>query len=274
MTRATGSSIFDDWLLRWNLRVDGEPISTHCSDLLPVRFGAEPAMLKIAREPDTRWAWLLMEYWGGEGAARVFAHDGDALLLERAMGTRSLARMTYDGRDDEAIGILCAAAARLHAPRPRPRPDQLLPLREWFAPLAPAARAHGGVLARADAVASELFARPREPVTLHGDLHHENVLDGAERGWLAIDPMRLYGERGFDFVNLMRNPDPHEDIGLKRERFARRVDLIVEAAGIERERLLQWTLAFAGLSAAWILGDGDEPAADFAVAGMALAELG
>ena len=274
MAAASEASIFVPWLSRWNLRVDGEPITTHCSDLLPVRFADEPAMLKIAREPDTRWAWLLMEYWGGEGAARVLAHDGDALLLERAMGTRSLARMSDDGRDDEAIRILCATVARLHAPRPRPLPESLLPLREWFAPLAPAARAHGGVLARADSAAGELFDRPREPVTLHGDLHHDNVLDGGERGWLAIDPMRLYGDRGFDFVNLMRNPDPYHDIDLKRERFARRVDRVVEAADIERRRLLQWTLAFAGLSAAWILGDGDEPAGDLAIAQMALAELG
>lgn len=274
MHRQIRPSVFDEWRLRWNLHVDGEPMSTHCSDLLPVRFAGEPAMLKIAREPDTRWAWVLMEYWGGDGAARVLAHEGDALLLERAVGTRSLAQMTREGCDDDAIRVLCAAAARLHVPRTWPLPDQLLPLREWFAPLAPAARAHGGVLARADAVAGELFARPREPVTLHGDLHHDNVLDGADRGWLAIDPMRLYGDRGFDFANLMRNPDPRDDVDLKRDLFARRVDLIVEAAGIERERLLQWTLAFAGLSAAWILGDGDEPDADLAIAGMALAELG
>lgn len=274
MNREAVPSIFDEWLLRWDLLADGAPISTHCSDLLPVRHAGEPAMLKIAREADTRWAWLLMEYWDGDGAARVLAHEGDALLLERALGTRSLARMTRDGRDDEAIRILCASAERLHAPRERPLPDQLLPLREWFAPLAPVARSHGGVLARADALANELLAAPREPVTLHGDLHHDNVLDGAARGWLAIDPMRLYGERGFDFVNIMRNPDPSEDIDLKRELFAHRVDLIAEAARLERERLLQWTLAFACLSAAWIINDGDEPVSDFAIAEMALAELG
>lgn len=274
MTRETRPSVFDEWLARWNLRADGAPISTHCSDLLPVQCDGTPAMLKIAREPDTRWAWLLMEYWGGDGAARVLAHEGDALLLERVIGSRSLAQMSCEGRDDEAIGILCAAAARLHAPRPRPWPDLLLPLREWFAPLAPAARTHGGLLAHGAAIADELFAEPREPVTLHGDLHHDNVLDGGERGWLAIDPMRLYGERGFDFVNIMRNPNPADDIHLKRQLFARRVDLIVEHARIERRRLLQWTLAFASLSAAWILDDGDEPTGDFAIAEMALSELG
>jgi len=27
------------------------------------------------------------------------------------------------------------------------------------------------------------------------------------RGWLAIDPKGLCGERGFDFVNIFCNPD-------------------------------------------------------------------
>lgn len=28
-----------------------------------------------------------------------------------------------------------------------------------------------------------------------------------ERGWLAIDPKRLLGERSFDFANIFTNPD-------------------------------------------------------------------
>lgn len=265
-------AVFDIWLSRWSLVPDGEPIATHCSDLLPVTCrDGEPAMLKVAREDDTRWGWLLLRYWDGEGAARVLAHEGDALLIERVAGARSLARMTLDGRDDEAIRILCAAAARLHAPRPRSLPPQLLPLSHWFAPLSPVARMHGGLLARAEAVACELFDTPREPVTLHGDLHHDNVLDGAGRGWLAIDPLRLYGERGFDFANLMRNPIDRPD--LARRLFARRTHLVAEAAGLERARLLRWTLAFTALSAAWIIGDGDDPADDLAVAELALAAL-
>jgi streptomycin 6-kinase len=42
---------------------------------------------------------------------------------------------------------------------------------------------------------------------LHGDLHHENVLDFGERRWLAIDPHGLHGERFFDFANIFTNPD-------------------------------------------------------------------
>jgi type IV secretion system protein VirD4 len=33
-----------------------------------------------------------------------------------------------------------------------------------------------------------LLAEPRDVGVLHGDLHHDNVLDFGARGWLAIDP--------------------------------------------------------------------------------------
>lgn len=261
---------FDAYLALWELIPDGAPISTHSSSLLPVRRAGAPAMLKIAHEPEERAGARLMVWWGGEGAARVLAHEGDALLMERATGDRSLAAMARAGEDDEASRILCAAAAGLHAPRDR-TPPELVPLAHWFRALEPAAAAHGGILARADAVARELLAAPREVVVLHGDLHHDNVLDFGARGWLAIDPKGLVGERGFDFANLFCNPDLGTAIAPGR--LARQADVVAAAAGLERGRLLRWVLAYAGLSAAWSLEDGDQPGVALAVAEIVAAEL-
>jgi streptomycin 6-kinase len=266
------ASVYDRHLARWNLTADGEPIVTHSSRLLPVRRHGVPAMLKIAHEPEERWGAALMVWWDGEGAARVLAHEGDALLLERAMGEASLTEMARGGRDDEATRIICEVAAKLHDRRGRPPPPELVPLDRWFAALDPVASRQGGILRQAAATARELLAEPRDVVVLHGDLHHGNVLDGGpERGWLAIDPKRLVGERGFDFANLFRDPDP--EIATAPGRLARQADVVAEAAGLERARLLRWVLAFAGLSAAWIIEDGDEPELDLAVAALAAAEL-
>lgn len=41
-------------------------------------------MLKLSHEADKRLGGVLMEWWEGDGAARVFGWDGDALLMERA----------------------------------------------------------------------------------------------------------------------------------------------------------------------------------------------
>ena len=183
--------------------------------------------------------------------------------------------MAKSGRDDEASRILCAVAAKLHAPRAKP-PPELLPLSAWFRELEPAAATYGGIMAEAAATARELLAAPQEIVTLHGDLHHGNVLDFGPRGWLAIDPKRLLGERGFEFANIFCNPDagsPVLEIATAPGRLARQSYIVAEAAGLERTRLLKWILAYAGLSAAWWLGDGIEPTLDLAVAELAAAEL-
>jgi streptomycin 6-kinase len=62
-------------------------------------------------------------------------------------------------------------------------------------------------------------------------------------------------------------------VALAPGRFSRQAKALADAAGLDRTRLLQWTLAFTGLSAAWILGDGDQPDLDLAVAELAMAEL-
>lgn len=40
--------MFDHYIARWDLVVDGDPITTRNSRLLPVRYAGAPAMLKIA----------------------------------------------------------------------------------------------------------------------------------------------------------------------------------------------------------------------------------
>lgn len=262
--------MFEAYLRRWALTPDGDPIVTQASRLMPVRRDGAPAMLKIALEAEERFGGLLMAWWDGDGAARVLAQDGDVLLLERAEGKRSLLEMALNGRDDEASRIICAVVARLHAPRSCP-PPELLPLARWFRDLAPAAAEHGGILTLCAATARRLLDSPQDVVVLHGDIHHRNILDFGPRGWLAIDPKRLTGERGFDYANLFCNPELATVAAPGR--LTRQLDVVVEASGLNRRRLLQWILAYAGLSAAWFLGDGMAAGTDLRVAELAAAEL-
>jgi streptomycin 6-kinase len=264
--------MFTEHLTRWNLTPDSDPIVTHSSRLLPVRRRGAPAMLKLPMEAEEKRGSLVMPWWDGQGAARVLAHDRDALLLERAMGNRSLAAFTRTGRDDEATRILCAAIATLHAHDAEPPPG-LVALTPWFRDLWSAAETHGGILARSADTARELLVHPHDVVVLHGDIHHDNVLDFGTRGWLAIDPKGLIGERGFDYANLFCNPETDIEVTAP-DRFRRRLAIVAEASGIRRERLLQWILAWAGLSAAWWLSDGVQPEIDLRIAELAAGELG
>ena len=262
--------MFDEYLTRWALAPDGDPIVTETSSILPVRWRGAPAILKIATIGEEKLGNRLMIWWDGEGAARVFAHHGDALLLERAVSTTTLADLARRGHDDEASRILCRVVAKLHTPRRRPRPE-VVPLAKWFAPLGPASAMHGGLFARSAAVARDLLSAPQDVVVLHGDIHHGNILDFGERGWLAIDPKGLIGERGFDYANIFCNPD-HET-ATAPNRFAQRVDVTAAEARLDRRRLLKWILAWSGLSARWSIDDGTSPDAALAVAELAAQHL-
>lgn len=264
--------VFRPWLDCWGLVSDGEGFTTRFgSHLLAVTRNGEAAMLKIAGHEEEARGAAAMEWWGGDGAATVLARQGAALLLERVIGSRSLSAMARSGADQEATTVLCRTAAKLHAPRVGARPPSLVPLDVWFRALEPAASRFGGILHRSADAARMLLATAAEPVVLHGDIHHENVLDGGARGWLAIDPKGLLGERGFDYANILCNPDIETAGAPARLRAG--VAIIAREAGLEPSRILNWALAYAGLSASWTLGDGEDASPALEIAEIAAREL-
>jgi streptomycin 6-kinase len=260
--------MFGDYLERWQLTPDGEPILTRSSRLLPVRSGDVPAMLKIALIDEERIGGMLMKWWSGRGAARVMEHDEDAILLERAVKGISLAELARS-QDDEASRIICTVLAQLHRARGE-APSALVALKEWFEPLRVAAESRSGPFSTAASTASDLLATQKDVVPLHGDMHHDNVLNFGSRGWLAIDPKGLIGERYFDYANIFCNPD---GMATMPGRLSRQVRVVAETAHLERDRLLAWVVAWAGLSAAFLVDDGLPADGALTMVELAAAEL-
>lgn len=244
------NSIFEPFIRKWDLAADGTQIVTHTSSLLPVSFNGRAAMLKVATDPKEKLGANLMMWWNGEGAAKVFEHFGDAILMERATGNRSLFEMAEHGQDDEASAIICTATARLHQTRKQQSP-KLLPLAHWFNAILE--RPREGIFADCARAAELLLREPRDVCSLHGDIHHANILDFGNRGWLAIDPKGVIGERTFDYANIFCNPNHH--IATTAGRLERQLQVIASSADLEETRLLHWILAWAGLSATWLIED-------------------
>ncbi len=267
-------ALFAEHLERWTLVQDGAPIATCNSRLLPVRRGGVPAMLKLCAEGE-RFAAATLRWWDGDGAVRLLAQHGAVVLIDRATGTGSLAAMARGGQDDQACRVLCDVAARLHAPRPAP-PPSLLPLAKRYDLLHATGATQGGLLRRCADTAAGLLAAPIEPGVLHGDLRHDNVLDFGPRGWLAIDPKGLFGERGSDLANLFTNPDLSDatrPVASEQGRLAQRLGLVAAVARLERQRLLRWVLAWAGLSASLIITGGNTPTVSLRMAELAAAAI-
>lgn len=197
----------------------------------------------------------LMQYWGGDGAARIDAIDGHDVLMEWLDGGTlgDWLRADYS-RDDAATDVLCEVLAALHRRRAGPLPE-LTPLDQWFRKLANADLAFLPAEARplwvrAQAMLAELLATTMERVPLHGDLHHDNVIGGAGP-WRVIDPKGLFGDPVFDVANIFRNPYGGDAIVFRPERIEGLATRFSERFGWERRRVLQWAAMLTAISAVW-----------------------
>jgi streptomycin 6-kinase len=248
----------DRYLRKWRLNLDGPTLDSRSSWLQPVRHLGRPAMLKMLKPTSDEQAGAdVLRHFAGNGAVRLFAADLGGLLMERPNDDVSLRMMAITGGDDRAAEILAECVGRLHAPRECAAPDRLTPLRDWFRSLF-SHRSELPILARCADVARRLLTEPREVIVLHGDLHHDNVIHGS-RGWLAIDPKGLLGERTYEVANLLGNPWPHGEIVHQTDRMLRLSKLYASQLDLDPRRVLGFALAHAGLSASWSLEDGTDP---------------
>ena len=123
---------------------------------------------------------------------------------------------------------------------------------------------------KAEKLFAELLTSSAEPVLLHGDLHHDNVLLTEQGQYLAIDPKGVLGEPCYEVGAFLRNPLPKF---LERENprmsMRRRIDEIVDRLGFDRQRVTGWGFAQAVLSAIWC----DEDGVDCSAEVMQVAEI-
>jgi len=227
-------------------------------------------MAKIATHDEEARGNLLMEAWNGNGAAPVLGRVGNAILMPRAEATPNLTAMSDAGDDDGAVAILCATASSLHAAHGLGISEKMVPLERWFDGLRMAGAADdGSFFGTAWGITAPLIAARRDEVVLHGDIHHGNVLHFGTLGWRAIDPKGLIGDRAFDYANLFCNPSP----AIAEVRFEARLAIVTGHAGLERDRLLRWIVAWTGLSAVWFAESGGDASLPLAIGHRALAKL-
>ena len=87
------------------------PLVTRTGRILPVRRDGEALLLKLATDEDERAAGALLAWWNGDGAARVFARDERALLLERARGRGLSAAWSMEDGTSPVVALRVAGLA-------------------------------------------------------------------------------------------------------------------------------------------------------------------
>jgi streptomycin 6-kinase len=248
-------------LIRWSLTKATPVAETATSWIFRVeQNGRNFAALKILKPlaaVEERRGAMLMNWYGGEGAATVFDMHGDTIFMEWLDGG-TLGDPVRAGKDDEGTIAIATVIANLHRPR-ADAPDGLEPLRDRFQTLFDTdvrswPHTARDLYARSCGIALKLFDRPSAQIPLHGDMHHDNVLS-SDRGWLAIDPKGLIGDPAYDLANIFINPKGAAHLATDPRRIAARVDILSQRLDYPRKRILGWAAAHAALSACWELAE-------------------
>ncbi len=245
--------ILEDCEQRWNLRLHA-PFALSYGYVAPATRADGTQVVIKARVPDseTRWEIDALRAYAGEAAVRLLDFDAAAgvMLLERiAPGT-----MLKDVEDDDEATVI-GAGIIVSLLRPPPDGSTFPTLQMQAKALADLrGRYDGGtgplpqvLVARAESTFSDDASS--EAALLHGDVHHENILLDRERGWLAIDPHGVIGEPAYETGTFLSNHLMHRHDPARV--LERRVGVLSEQLAMDRERIIEWALAFCVLSACW-----------------------
>lgn len=254
--------------VRWSLTL-GPPFAPLTYNYVaPARRADGMAVVLKAGVPGTEIAREGAALRAMDGAAaRLLDVDAGrgALLLERVMPGKPLSCLFDAGRDEEATRFAAGVMRRLTQKPAAPDLAARFPsVADWAAGLRQLrARYDGGtgplpqrLVERAEGIFRDLLAAPLgPPVLLHGDLHHDNILEGEAGTWRAIDPKGVLGEAAYEVGALLRNPAGRLAPSDLRPVLARRVAILSEELNVDAERLRAWGLAQAILSAWWTVED-------------------
>jgi streptomycin 6-kinase len=230
--------LIQECVRQWSLELE-EPIDTGHS------FVAEAGdvFLKISLpDEESEHDAEALARWNGRGAARLLARDDErrAMLVERLRPGTQLWSLPDEDATDIAAGVL----EQLWIPADEPFRRLEDAAAAWVEFLPAHWESIGRTYERRLLDQTLDFLREAGPtqhesVLMHQDFHGGNVLL-SERGWLAIDPKPMVGEREFDVASLIRDRRP-----TNRRTMLRRLDYLVDRLGLDRDRARGWGIAHA-----------------------------
>jgi len=259
--------LIDEYAERWSLRIEKPLALSYNYVAAATRADGTPAIFKcgvVADNSTIRAEIAALQHWNGDGAVLVLEADGPngVMLLERLVPGQEIVELD----DRESTRIAAGLMRRLWKAPPS---GGFPTVTDWGEAFGKLRARHDGttgplpadLFERGEALYGELVATQRDPILLHGDLHHFNILSAQREPWLIIDPHGVIGEPAFEVGPWLRNTvgspnGPHAHLYLLNQPNARsvldrRLNDFAELLGIERDRLRDWGIAFSMLSACW-----------------------
>ena len=212
-----------------------------------------PIILKLGFDQDSlKKEAAALQAFSGFGATSIRAEAPGWLLLERAVPADSL-KTYFPVQDELAASVVCKVMRRLHQAPLLQAP--FLTIDNWLSILNQDWDMDSHDLQQARLLRDHLLATSAKPVLLHGDLHHDNILQNGNE-WMVIDPKGIIGEPLFEIAAFLRNPMPelmaHPEVGTITQR---RIQQFSDSLGCSYQRIAQWCFVQAVLAQIWALED-------------------
>jgi len=216
--------------------------------------GSQPIILKLGLDTEAlKREALALKAFAGFGAVNILTESDGMLLLERANPGISLRSYLHE-KDNDAIQITSECLKRLHQ-APIPSDHHFPHINDWLMALDKNLSIPADYLHKARKLRDELIATSAPPALLHGDLHHDNILQNSN-DWIVIDPKGVIGEPAYEVAAFIRNPIPellaHNNAsGIINNRITQ----FAEILKLSEHRIINWCYAQAVLAWAWALED-------------------
>lgn len=221
--------------------------------------GDQPIILKLGLDIDNlKRETAALHAFAGSGGVRVLEQEDGVLLLERAIPGKSLKKY-FPVYDNEAIRIVCDVVKQLHQ-APLSSKCNFPHIKDWLSNLDKDWDIPPYYLMKARKLRDKLLATSMQGVLLHGDLHHDNILQN-DQSWVVIDPKGVIGESAYEVAAFIRNPL----VALLKSNeissiIAKRINRFAEILSLPQSRLLDWSFVQSVLAWTWALEDNGDVA--------------
>lgn len=217
--------------------------------------GNNPIILKLGLDHEAlnREAFAL-KCFAGYGAVKVLSEDKGMLLLERAVPGTSL-KSYFQTNENKSVEIAFGVMKKLHQAN-IPVTHNFPHIKDWLTALDKDSAIPDAYLKKAQKLRDQLLQTAKPDVLLHGDLHHDNILQN-DNDWVVIDPKGVIGEPAYEVAAFIRNPIPEllnraDAPNIIHNRITRLVGLLE----LPSQRIIGWCFVQAVLAWAWALEDG------------------
>ena len=244
-----------DWCIeRWSLS-DCQPIENLSINLVvfarSARYGE--VVLKIQGPHSERYTEMTaLQVYGGHTACRCLDLDRGraAMLLERIQPGNDL--RSIESKDEQLVvgtQVMCNLPVPLAEPLGLPRYREWVTraftlVRDQFNP----SQTMRGLMA--EAWEQFLEIDDESMFLLHGDLHHENILQGSQGKWKIIDPQGVIGNPVFESGRFIEN-HVIGDEGVDRDEALKAIAYIADRLGQSARRVASAFFILHLLSYCW-----------------------